>query len=71
MALRGPAGISAAPWGMYSDDACGIYIGGGFPEEFAQQLADQTAVLDSSDRELNGIPVFAECGGFMFLTRFI
>ncbi|WP_026689652.1 cobyrinate a,c-diamide synthase [Alteribacter aurantiacus] len=48
----------------------GIYIGGGFPEEFAQTLSRnsliKTAIADAINR---GTPVIAECGGFMYLCE--
>ncbi|MNI40814.1 Cobyrinic acid A,C-diamide synthase [compost metagenome] len=47
----------------------GLYIGGGFPEEFAEQLADHMDVKASfRERIQAGIPTLAECGGFMYLT---
>ncbi|EXX86011.1 cobyrinic acid a,c-diamide synthase [Paenibacillus darwinianus] len=53
-------------------DADGLYIGGGFPEEFAAQLAAGEAVkADLRTRIDNGLPVFAECGGYMYLARSI
>lgn len=54
------------------DDADGVYIGGGFPEEFASTLSQHTQVSISLRRAVqNGMPVFAECGGFMYLTEAI
>ncbi|WP_299510691.1 cobyrinate a,c-diamide synthase [uncultured Rummeliibacillus sp.] len=53
-------------------DADGLYIGGGFPEEFAKELSEQTAVKDSIHKAISsGLPTLAECGGFMFLTEAI
>jgi len=54
------------------EDADGLYIGGGFPEEFAEQLANNE-VSKQSIKELieNGLPTVAECGGFMYLTKSI
>ena len=47
----------------------GVYIGGGFPEEFAATLAQQVHVKASFQHIVNkGVPLFAECGGFMYLT---
>ncbi|TYR80612.1 cobyrinate a,c-diamide synthase [Priestia megaterium] len=50
----------------------GLYIGGGFPEEFADQLASQVDAKNSIKKAIeNRIPTLAECGGFMFLTEAI
>ncbi|MED3564399.1 cobyrinate a,c-diamide synthase [Bacillus xiapuensis] len=50
----------------------GLYIGGGFPEEFAAELADKTDVKRSIHLAIEkGMPTLAECGGFMFLTESI
>jgi len=50
--------------------ASGLYIGGGFQKEFAAKLSGFTA-LQTGLREaaMSGMPIFAECGGFMFLTE--
>lgn len=51
-------------------EADGLYIGGGFPEEFAAELAGQSLVHESVIQAVrNDMPVFAECGGYMFLTK--
>jgi len=51
-------------------DADALYLGGGYPELFASELegAEDTAV---SIREMveSGSPVYAECGGFMYLCE--
>lgn len=53
-------------------DADGLYIGGGFPEEFAKELSEQITVKDSIQKAISkGLPTLAECGGFMFLTEAI
>ncbi len=47
-----------------------MYIGGGFPEEFAAQLTAQKKVIaDFREKISQGMPTFAECGGYMFLTE--
>lgn len=51
------------------EDADGLYIGGGFPEEFAAELADDAEVKESfRSAILGGLPTLAECGGYMYLT---
>ncbi|KIL38655.1 cobyrinic acid a,c-diamide synthase [Gordoniibacillus kamchatkensis] len=53
-------------------DADGLYIGGGFPEEFAATLAAGSEVKASIRAFIErGKPVLAECGGFMYLTEAI
>lgn len=51
-------------------NADALYIGGGFPEEFAAQLTAQKKVIaDFREKISQGMPTFAECGGYMFLTE--
>ncbi|GGG13975.1 cobyrinate a,c-diamide synthase [Paenibacillus abyssi] len=50
----------------------GIYIGGGFPEEYASTLANNIRLKeDLRALVLEGMPVYAECGGYMYLCRSI
>jgi cobyrinic acid a,c-diamide synthase len=47
-----------------------LYIGGGFPETQAISLSGNSSLLqDIKDRAEGGLPVYAECGGLMFLGR--
>lgn len=51
-------------------DADGIYIGGGFPEEFASVIAGNKAFLNGiRSAAADGMPLYAECGGYMVLAR--
>ena len=51
-------------------DADGVVFGGGFPEMFARQLSENVSMRKSvADACASGVPVYAECGGYMYLTR--
>ena len=51
-------------------DIQGLYVGGGFPEVYAQQLQDNHSLRGDIRRMiLGGLPVYAECGGLMYLAR--
>ena len=48
----------------------GLFIGGGFPEMFMPQLQANTALRSSIHAAIEaGLPVYAECGGLMYLAR--
>lgn len=48
----------------------GLYIGGGFPEILAPELsANITLRQEVKEAIENGLPVYAECGGLMYLVR--
>ena len=50
----------------------GIYIGGGFPEILGGRLARNHSMRDAIKRlSEDGIPIYAECGGLMYLTKSI
>ncbi len=50
----------------------GLYLGGGYPELYAEQLADNRSLLGEirAAAEAN-MPIYAECGGLMMLTASI
>ncbi len=48
----------------------GLILGGGYPELYARQLAANSSMLVSIKKALTeGLPCFAECGGFMYLLE--
>jgi cobyrinic acid a,c-diamide synthase len=74
-ALR-EAGAELLPFNTLKDsslpDVNALYIGGGFPEVFQEALEENVSLrteIRSAVEE--GIPVYAECGGLMYLTQSI
>ncbi len=48
----------------------GLVLGGGFPEMFVEELAANESMRQSINQACRqGLPVYAECGGLMYLTR--
>jgi cobyrinic acid a,c-diamide synthase len=48
----------------------GLYIGGGFPEFFLEELeANSELRRDIAEAVEDGLPVYAECAGLMYLCR--
>lgn len=53
-------------------DVDGLYIGGGYPEIFAKKLEANHNMRDSVLKfHLEGNPIYAECGGLMYLSKSI
>ncbi|WP_428562713.1 MAG: cobyrinate a,c-diamide synthase [Solidesulfovibrio sp. DCME] len=58
--------LDDAPW----PDLDGLYLGGGFPETQVAALAANTARRAGVKALATaGLPIYAECGGFMYLCR--
>jgi cobyrinic acid a,c-diamide synthase len=54
------------------EDIAGLYLGGGFPEIFAQQLAENIKLKTVLREQINQqIPIYAECGGMIYLSQSI
>lgn len=51
-------------------DVDALYIGGGFPEVFAAEIEDNQSLRRMIREGIEeGLPVYAECGGLMYLGR--
>jgi cobyrinic acid a,c-diamide synthase len=54
------------------EDIDAVYIGGGFPEVHAARLEANASLRDSLAKAAeHGLPIYAECGGLMLLSRSI
>lgn len=53
-------------------DLAGLYLGGGYPELHARRLSENAALREQIRAfAVAGRPVYAECGGFMYLCQSI
>jgi len=56
--------------GDLPQDIDGLYFGGGYPELFAEQLANNSGLRNRiREKSRSGMPIYAECGGFMYLCE--
>ena len=54
------------------ENADGLYLPGGYPELHLEELSQNTSMLESVRSAYNNkMPIFAECGGFMYLQKSI
>ncbi len=66
-------GAELIPWSPISarqlpENIQGLYFGGGFPEVFAAELAENKSARESVHKAItSGMPTYAECGGLMYL----
>lgn len=52
------------------EGACGLYLGGGYPELHARELSENVPMLHAVRCAVEGgMPTLAECGGFLYLHR--
>lgn len=68
------ADVEIVPFNTFQDtclpDVDGLFIGGGFPEVFMSELQANVALRSSIRTAIDaGLPVYAECGGLMYLAR--
>ncbi|MGK7931568.1 MAG: cobyrinate a,c-diamide synthase [Microcystaceae cyanobacterium] len=68
-------GAKLAYWSPMEDDSlpkgtAGLYLGGGFPEMFAEALSSNKKALNAVKQGImKGMPTYAECGGLMYLCE--
>jgi len=68
------AGAELVPFDTLNDPALpavdGLFIGGGFPEMFMAELQANASLREAIASAIEaGLPVYAECGGLMYLAR--
>lgn len=56
--------LDGAPW----PELDGLYLGGGFPEDWARELSASPHLARMAALAAAGLPIYAECGGFMVLA---
>lgn len=51
------------------ENISGLYLGGGFPEDYAQEIARSPFLKKIKAFANAGMPIYAECGGFILLCE--
>jgi cobyrinic acid a,c-diamide synthase len=69
-------GAELVPFSPLTDthlpDVDGLYLGGGFPEVLMDRLAENEGMRrEMKTAVTSGLPIYAECGGLMYLSRSI
>ncbi len=70
-------GVSLIPFSPMKDDAIpdsvdALYIGGGYPEVFAEALMENLNMRASIRKHAQSrLPIYAECGGLMYLMQWL
>ncbi|MBA1394703.1 cobyrinic acid a,c-diamide synthase, partial [Lactobacillus sp. XV13L] len=69
-------GIELVPFSPLKDrklpQVDALYFGGGYPEEFAEELAENQELQQTIKRfSEQDKPIYAECGGLMYLGQFL
>ncbi len=68
-------GVELVPFSTLQDpelpvDIDGLFIGGGFPETHLPELSANASLRDQVRQAIDqGLPVYAECGGLMYLCQ--
>jgi cobyrinic acid a,c-diamide synthase len=69
LASLGAVTVSFSPVHDRLPDADGYIIGGGYPELFTRELESNDRMREAlRETSLNDTPLYAECGGLMYLT---
>ncbi len=54
------------------DDCDALLLGGGYPELYEKELSENVSMRNSINTAFkNGLPTVAECGGFMYLHKYL
>lgn len=74
LAILAHCGAELVPFSPLNDaelpEVDGLFIGGGFPEMFAAKLeANETMRRSIREAAEKGMPIYAECGGYMYLLQ--
>lgn len=65
LALVDAPEAEAAAW----EGLDGLYLGGGFPEDFLPRLSASPGLARLAALSRAGLPIYAECGGLLLLSR--